>query len=135
MKGIQNEKMIPEKAIFLDEYGNEVDSGSTIKEFFEDLTKFHLEMQEKTEVTIFIFGDNYSSENDLPFVNHIWKKYENFAGKDLFFEPRKAIFHEVSFFLPIKIFKKNIFLMKFLKIFRGAKIKIPHENQRSTLLP
>jgi len=30
---------------------------------------------------IFVLGDDFSSENDLVFVNKIWKKFEDSAGK------------------------------------------------------
>lgn len=32
---------------------------------------------------IFVLGDDFSSENDLVFVNKIWKKFEDTAGKNM----------------------------------------------------
>ena len=40
--------------------------------------------QEEEERQIFVLGNSYSSEEDLNFVNQVWKKYENEAGIESF---------------------------------------------------
>lgn len=71
----------PKKVIFLDEYGNEVVKDMHLAEFLGSLKMDYIDCEEKTDIKVFIFGDDYSSENDLTFVNQVWKKYENYAGK------------------------------------------------------
>ena len=61
------------------------------------------------ETSIFVFGDDYAQDNDLSFVNQIWKKYDSFAGKMMFFGVSEAGFSALLSILLEICSKKSIF--------------------------